>query len=124
MIVATLEVAADAINGKLRLAVPSLIPQTIYRGVAEQNGSDEGEPASPRDRMLQILGSVPLTLEVRLDGGSVLVRNFAALKPGDVITLGAPVDKPVDCLVNDKPKFKGRVSSNGSRIGFRIDACV
>ena len=123
LILATLEIALDSFSSKLRVGFPSLVAQMILRGREQPQAEEEGgdPPVSPEDRMRQILAAVPLTLEVRLDGGSVLVRNFASLKPGDVIALGAPIDQPVGCLVNDRPKFKGRVSSNGTKIGFHID---
>lgn len=123
LILASLDVALDSVSGKLQLGFPSLVAQMMLRGRERPvvEGEDGDRAGSAEDRMLQLLAPVPLTLDVRLDGGTVLVRNFASLKPGDVLALGAPVDKPLDCLVNDRLKFKGRVSSSGTKIGFHID---
>jgi flagellar motor switch protein FliM len=122
VVATTAELRIDGTTGNIRLALPSLGLQAVWRGLDEQRSRriSSNVPPPAQDRILQLIAGVPLRLDVRLAGGNMLFRSFAAMKPGDVIALGYPVEKTLDCLVNSKLKYKGHVISTGSRLSFQI----
>ena len=51
----------------------------------------------------------------------VTARELLALAPGDVVTLGVPIDRPIDLRVGGTLKFKGRLAIERGRAGVRLD---
>jgi flagellar motor switch protein FliM len=108
--------------GVMRFALPSLYLQAVRGELAERHSQRAvAGSGAARERLEQLLAPVGLRLEARLHGATALFRNLAVLKPGDVVTLGYPIGKSLDCLVNGKPKFRGQILDVGSHIVFRID---
>ena len=60
-------------------------------------------------------------LDSRLEGASLTIEDFLSLQEGDLLEFDHPLERPLDCLVNGKLKFKGQVVSLAHRMGFRIE---
>jgi flagellar motor switch protein FliM len=60
---------------------------------------------------------VTTTLETRLRA-----REFVRLKPGDVLSLGVPIQTPVDVRVENSPKFKGRLTGRGDKAAVLVES--
>ena len=105
------------------LAVPWLAVVAVQRDAVESGGPSAAATA-PRKSVFEMLQDLSMRLEARLQGVTVLASQLLRLKEGDVLGLGYPVSKPVDCLVNGKCKYRARVMSSGSRISLHIDEPV
>jgi flagellar motor switch protein FliM len=48
-------------------------------------------------------------------------RELVHLKLGDVISLGVPVQAPVDVCVGNRMKFKGRLTADNGQTAVRLE---
>ncbi len=119
------EMVIDQAAGSMKLGMPVSAIEQLWDGSDQEAPADrEDSDAARRHALLNVLGAMPMDIEVRLQGATVLVRDLCGLKPGDVLTISHPINGTVDGLVNEKTKFRGRLSSNGPHVAFQIDACV
>jgi flagellar motor switch protein FliM len=77
--------------------------------------------AGEQARVLRLLRDASLTLEARLEGPTLTVRDLLALSEGHLLTFDFPVDRPVELLVNDEHKFAGQVVNTGRKRGCLIE---
>lgn len=124
MIAASVKFDICGAAGLMCVAVPWLAVIAVCRDTAEFGSSTATGESAPRPSVLGMLQNLNLRLEARLQGVTVLAGQLLRLKEGDVLGLGYPVERPVDCLVNGKCKYKARVMSSGSRINLQIDELV
>ncbi len=119
------EMSIDQAAGKMNLGMPVSVIEQLWDG-SEQDRAAEREDSDSAQRLglLHVLDSMPMNVEARLQGATVLVRDLCGLKPGDVLTVLHPIDGAVEGLVNEKTKFRGHLLSNGPHVTFQIDACV
>jgi len=108
----------------MSVVVPWLAVVAVQREAAESGPSATTAESAPRKSVFEMLQNLNLRLEARLQGVTVLASQLLRLKEGDVLGLGYPVERPVDCLVNGQCKYKGRVMNSGSRISLYIDEPV
>lgn len=111
-------------TGLMGVAVPWLAVLAVRREGFEFTSSAATAEAIPRKSVFEMLQNLNLRLEACLQGATVLASQLLRLREGDVLGLGYPVERPVDCLVNGKCKYKVRVMSSGSRISLRIEEPV
>jgi len=72
--------------------------------------------------VLRLLRDASLTLEARLEGPTLSVRNLLELAEGHLLSFDFPVDRPVELLVNEQHKFAGQVVSTGRKRGCQIQS--
>ena len=63
---------------------------------------------------------IPVEVVVELGRKTMLIREVAALKPGEVIHLEQPVDAPLDVRVGDKLLARGELVMVEGKVGLRI----
>lgn len=63
---------------------------------------------------------IPVEVVVELGRKTMLIRDVAALKPGEVIHLEQPVDAPLDVRVGDKLLARGELVMVEGKVGLRI----
>jgi len=124
MIAASLRLHVGGTAGLMGVAVPWLAVVAAQQQVSESGTSTASVEMAPRKSVFDMLQNLNLRLEARLQGATVLASQLLRLKEGDVLSLGCPVDRPIDCLVNGNCMYKVRVMSSGSRISLRIDQPV
>jgi flagellar motor switch protein FliN/FliY len=66
------------------------------------------------------LGGIPVEVVVELGRKTMLIREVAALKPGDIVDLEQTVDSPLDIRVGDKLLAKGELVMVNGRVGLRV----
>lgn len=66
------------------------------------------------------LGGIPVEVVVELGRKTMLIRDVAALKPGDIVDLEQTVDSPLDIRVGDKLLAKGELVMVNGRVGLRV----
>lgn len=66
------------------------------------------------------LSRVPLAIDAMIEA-HLSARDLLAMSPGDVVSLGIAAHKPIDLLVGNTVKFKGRLAIDQGRVGVRIE---
>jgi flagellar motor switch protein FliM len=117
-----LEVRIAENSGMINIGMPSIIIKMLRQKFDQQwsvrrSESTENEQA----RILRLVKSSSLHLDVRLEGEALPVEDMLRLEVDDVLQLDHPVGKPLMCRVNGKLKYKGCVASNGRNRAFVIE---
>ena len=108
--------------GMMNIAMPSIVIK-MMRQKFDQQWSVRKTLASEAEqaRVLRILRAAGLTVEARLEGPTLNVRDLLSLSEGHLLTLDYPVERPVELLVNGAHKFAGQVVSTGKKRAFLVD---
>lgn len=117
-----IEVRIGETVGMMNIAMPSIVIK-MMRQKFDQQWSVRKTHASEAEqqRVLRMLRAAHLSLEARMEGQTLRVRDFLALAEGHLLTLDYPVDRPIDLLVNDTHKFTGQVVSTGTKRACLIE---
>ena len=105
-------------SGLLEIAVP----QSFFDGAgsaSEQKASGSAPELDVRQK-LALLAEAAVSLEVRLDGPLLPVRDLMNLKPGQVIKLDHPLDQPLRGVINGAISMEGAVVSSGKKRAFQV----
>ncbi|MBZ5724898.1 MAG: flagellar motor switch protein FliM [Acidobacteriia bacterium] len=108
--------------GMMNIAMPSIVVK-MMRQKFDQQWSVRKTHASPGEqmRLLRRLREATLTVEARLDGPSLKVRDLLGLREGHLLTFDYPVERPIELLVNGSPRFTGQVVSTGKKRASLIE---
>lgn len=109
------------IRGMLNLCIPASAIEATGSAFVQGWHRTHREPTFTEQRWLHTnLARVPLavtsTIEARLR-----VRELVNLASGDVLSLGVPVQAPLDVRVGNIVKFKGRLTASGGHAALRIE---
>jgi flagellar motor switch protein FliM len=102
--------------GMMNIAMPSIVIK-MMRQKFDQQWSVRKTMASEAEqtRVLRLLRKAALTLEARLEGPRLSVRDFLGLEEGNLLAFDFPVDRPVELLVNGRQKFRGQVVASSGK---------
>ena len=116
------EVRIGETVGMMNIAVPSIVIK-MMRQKFDQQWSVRKTHASRSEelRVLRFLRGANLTLEARLEGQTVSVREFLGLAEGHLLTFDFPVERSIDLLVNGTHKFAGQVVTTGRKRACLIE---
>jgi flagellar motor switch protein FliM len=108
--------------GMMNIALPSIVIK-MMRQKFDQQWSVRKTLASEAEqaRMLRMLRESALTLEARLDGPKLSVRDFLDLEQGHLLTFDFPVEHPINLSVNGLQKFTGYIVSTGKKRACQIE---
>jgi flagellar motor switch protein FliM len=97
------------IRGMLNLCIPASAIEATGDAFVQGWHRTQREP-TPTDRqwLTENLSRVPLIVTASLEA-RLRARQLVHLKPGDVISLGVPIQTPVTVRVGKCAKFKGRL---------------
>ena len=117
----TMELKVGEVAGLMNLALPSLIIK-MMRAKFDHHGSLRKTQSSGEEqaRMLRLLKPAKLSLDARLRGPLMLVRDLLSLAEGDVVPLDYAVERPLELLVNGRLRFRGQLVSAGNKKAFVI----
>jgi len=87
---------------------------------AEADMSDGNETAA----ILSAVGDVPVVVRVEIGEARMPAREWASLRPGDVVTLGRRVGDPVVLRVGGVPVARGQLVDVDGEVGVRIEERV
>jgi flagellar motor switch protein FliM len=104
------EVRIGETVGMMNIAMPSIVIK-MMRQKFDQQWSVRKTHASHTEqtRVLRLLRGARLTLEARMEGQTLSVREFLGLAEGHLLTFDFPVERPIDLLVNGTRKYTGQV---------------
>ena len=117
------EITLGESRGMMNLGIPSIIVKMMGQKFEQQwsiqrrSGSD-----AEQNEMRSLLNLVPLTLEARMTGASIQVKDLLALEPQDVISLDIPVRRPAELRVNGRAKFLGEIVADGNHRAVVVTA--
>ena len=115
------EVRTGDSTGMMNLAMPAIIIKMMRQKFEQQWSVRKAESTEiEQQRMLRFLGDATVELDSRLEGAAFTVEDFLNLEEGDLLTFDHPLERPVDCIVNGKLKFKGQVVRMGNKKAFRV----
>jgi flagellar motor switch protein FliM len=95
-----------------------LIRLAEVRATTSQAG--EKRPQDAEAVVAGPLGAAVVELQGVLRGGTLRMVELLALKPEQILLLGAPVDTTFDCLVNGTVQFTGEIVAGGNRPCFQV----
>jgi len=117
-----IRLAFDLRYGEQRGLLEIAVPQSFFDG--PEGSSEEQEPEHATEsgfrHRLMLLEAVPVSLEIRMDGPLLPVADLMSLKPGQVIKLDHPLDRPVRGVVNGALTMEGTVVSSGTKRAFQV----
>jgi flagellar motor switch/type III secretory pathway protein FliN len=87
---------------------------------AEADMSDAEETGA----ILSAVGDVPVVIRVEIGEARMPAREWASLRPGDVITVGRRVGEQVVLRVGGVPVARGQLVDVEGEVGVRIDERV
>ncbi|MDR3698563.1 MAG: flagellar motor switch protein FliM [Candidatus Sulfopaludibacter sp.] len=116
------EVRIGETVGMMNIAMPSIVIK-MMRQKFDQQWSVRKTHASQNEqtRVLRLLRGARLTLEARMEGQTLSVREFLGLAEGHLLTFDFPVERPIDLLVNGAHKYTGQVVSTGRKRACLIE---
>jgi flagellar motor switch protein FliN/FliY len=79
-----------------------------------------GQSNSSKNDSDNFLLGIPVEVVVELGRKTMLIREVASLKPGEVINLDQPVDAPLEVRVGDKLLARGELVMVEGKVGLRI----
>jgi flagellar motor switch protein FliM len=111
---------ADA-RGMLNLCVPASAIEAVGANFAQTWHRFRREPTQADRRFLHDnLARVALPVTASLET-SLRARDLLQLKPGDIVSLGAGIQEPLEVRVRGTRKFKGRLTAAANRAHIRIE---
>jgi flagellar motor switch protein FliM len=108
-------------RGMANLCLPVSIVETSGSHFAQAWHRQRREPTPiERSWVQENLARVPVALDAMLES-QLTARDLLSMAPGNVISLGVGAHKPIDLLVGNTVKFKGRLAIDQGRVGVRIE---
>jgi flagellar motor switch protein FliM len=109
------------VRGMVNLCLPVNLVETTGSHFAQAWHRQRREPnAVEREWVQENLSRVPVSVNALIQA-HLTARDLIAMMPGDVVSLGVATHKPLDVMVGNTLKFKGRLSAESGRIGLRIE---
>jgi flagellar motor switch protein FliM len=105
-------------SGLLEIAAP----QSFFdaAGAASDHKGSADSPEPDTRQKLALLDQAAVSLEVRLDGPLLAVTDLMNLKPGQVIRLDHPLERPLRGVINGELSMEGAVVHSGKKRAFQI----
>jgi flagellar motor switch protein FliM len=112
---------ADTV-GMMNIAMPSIVIK-MMRHKFDQQWSMRKSHASEAEqsRFLRLLREASLTLEARLTGIELSVRNLLQLQEGHLLTFDRSIGSPIELLVNGRQQYTGQIVSTGKKRALLVE---
>jgi flagellar motor switch protein FliM len=107
-------------RGMINLCFPASIVESAGGHFVQAWHQQRREPTpSERIWLRENLARVSMALSASLDA-RLSTRELLEIVPGTVLSLGVPVEAPVNVYVGDTLKFRGHLAGVGRQIGVRV----
>jgi len=117
-----IEIRIGETIGMMNIAIPSIIIKMMRQKFDQQWTVRKTESTSNEQiRILDLIRPAKVSVEIVLEGPTLLLEDLVKLEEGDVLTFDYSVDKPLDLLINGKRKFNGQIATVGQRMGFAVE---
>ena len=117
-----IEVRIGEAVGMMNIALPSIVIK-MMRQKFDQQWSVRKTHASVAEQagVLRLLRDSYVSMEARLEGPTVTVRDLLSLSEGNLLVFEYPVERTVELLVNGTRKYAAKVVDAGRRRGCVIE---
>jgi flagellar motor switch protein FliM len=117
-LLALVDLETEGNAGRITLLYPARIGREIE--AADPTNDAVRRPEVLQQAVFERLKESVLTMEGRLLGASMRLKDLADLRAGDVLCLDIPLDQPIDIAVNGASRFGGRLSDAGRKRAIRV----
>ena len=117
-----IEIRIGENSGTLNLAIPSINIKMIGQKFDQQWNLRKTEPTeAEQQRVLKLVQHSEAQLDAIIRGPHLTVKDLLAMEPGDLLQFDHRIDQPMDCEINGKSKFRGRVVNSNQKKAFLIE---
>lgn len=118
------EVRIGDARGAMSLCIPYMVLKPITTKLSAQKWfaatSSRRQTSSNRRSLVSQIQDTHVDCWIRLGQSKVCIKDFLALRSGDVIRLDQKTDRDLTLLVANTPKYEGRPALNGKKIAFNV----
>jgi flagellar motor switch protein FliM len=108
------EITTGENRGMMNFGIPSIMVKMLGQQFEQQWSIRRKTVNEEEQRVMQrIVNGLPMTLDARLEGGTIRTADLLQLEAGDVLTFDIPLSRPVSVGVNGKSKFQGEIIVTG-----------
>lgn len=109
------------IRSMLNLCIPASVVEATGSGFVQGWQRTNRDPtATERQWLSTNLGRVPLNVTTSIET-RLRARELVNLRLGDVLSLGVPVQWPVDVSVGNRMKYQGRLTATNGHAALRVE---
>jgi flagellar motor switch protein FliM len=108
----------------LEIAVPQVFLDAATAVYEQKPASSDSVTDLTLEQKLALLEDAAVGLEVKLDGPTLSMAELLALKPGQVVKLDFPLERPLHGLVNGAPGIEGLIVGAGKKRAFQVAALL
>ena len=108
--------------GMINIAMPSIVIK-MMRQKFDQQWSVRKTQASTAEqaRLLRLLRDASFSLEARLVGPTLRVRDLLRLEEGHLLVFDYPVERSIELCVNGAPKYIAQIATTGKKRACLIE---
>jgi flagellar motor switch protein FliM len=118
-----IEIRIGENSGTLNLAIPSINIKMIGQKFDQQWNLRKTDPTeAEQQRVLKLIREAEASVEARLQGPRLLVRDLLEIEPGHLLRFDYRIDQQLDCTINNRDKFRGRVVDSHQKKAFLIES--
>jgi flagellar motor switch protein FliM len=120
MILLVFDIRIGGSRGMLNLCIPTSIIEAFGATFTQGYYRTRRQPtAEERQALFENLGRVPMPVTALLRT-SLPARELLSLRPGDVVSLGVPIHRPLSIRVGDVDQFEGTPVRAGINAGIAL----
>lgn len=117
-----IEIRIGDASGTLNVAIPAINIKMIGQKFEQQWMLRKTEPTEVEQlRMLTLLRDAGVSMDARLVGPRLTVRDLLSLETGDCLKFDYLIDRQVDLLMNGISKFEGQVIESHAKRVFAVE---
>lgn len=114
--------------GAMSVCIPYTVLEPITQQLSAQVWFSSGRPGGSTDEEREVMQALisRSVLDMRVELGSVELPTSALveLQEGDTIVLDQRVGRPMELIVDDRPRFKGLPGTTGKHLALRVTDVV
>jgi flagellar motor switch protein FliM len=115
------EVRIGEATGMMNIVFPSIVIKMMRQKFDEQWSVHKSHASdSEQARFLDRLREASISLEARLEGLAISVRDLLALSEGNLLEFDRSTSCVIDLLANGKHQFLGQIVTTGRKRGFLV----
>jgi flagellar motor switch protein FliM len=121
VVAVSLEIRIGETTGMMNLCIPSIIIKML-RQKFEQGWSNRRMAASEEEqaRVMRLIRPALVQIDARMQGPVLRVQDLLKLNQGDVLVFDYPASKPVDVLLNGRLKFHACVAASAHKRALQL----
>ncbi len=120
-----IEVRIGETSGMMNVGIPSIVIKMLRQKFDQQRTVRKSLPSeSEQERMLNLVRSAEIHLDVRVPEQSIPVPDLLELREGDILLLDHGAGAPLELFINGKKKFSGEVVGVSGKRALHIGAAV